>query len=112
MPRSTATAGFTASVVLLSALGTALGIFSDADYEERVIGLSTGDVLLFYTDGVTETENAEGRMFELEGLLDALHKHADSSAQEILTGIRSEVRAFAEPCVPTDDFTMVAVRVL
>ncbi len=100
------------SVLLLSALGTALGIFPDATYEERVIGLSTGDILLFYTDGVTETEDAEGRMFEIEGLLDALHKHADGSAQDILTGIRDEVRAFAEPRVPTDDFTMVAVRVL
>ncbi len=100
------------SVLLLSSLGTALGIFPDAKYEERVIGLSTGDILLFYTDGVTETENAEGKMFEIDGLLDALHKHAGQPARDILTGIQHEVRAFAEPHNPTDDFTMVVVRVL
>lgn len=99
------------SILLLNALGTALGIFPDAQYEERVIGLSTGDILLFYTDGVTETENAEGKMFEIDGLLDALNTHADGSALDILNGIRQEVIAFAEPHVPTDDFTMVAVRV-
>lgn len=100
------------SIVLLNALGTALGIFPDAQYQERVIGLSKGDVLLFYTDGVTETENADGQMFEIDGLLGALHKYSDRPAQEILTGIRQEVSTFAEPRVPTDDFTMVAVRVL
>jgi len=49
------------TVILLNALGTALGIFADASYEERVIGLSSGDILLFYTDGVTETRMLRGR---------------------------------------------------
>jgi sigma-B regulation protein RsbU (phosphoserine phosphatase) len=100
------------TVVLLGSLGTALGVFPDAEYEERVVGLSQGDLLLFYTDGVTEAFGRDGNMFEIDRLIRALDKHANSSARDILQGIRQEVTSFAGSDVLSDDFTMVAVRVL
>jgi sigma-B regulation protein RsbU (phosphoserine phosphatase) len=99
------------TVVLLHSLGTALGAFPTAEYEERVIGLSEGDLLLFYTDGVTEASDPEGNMFEIEGLVQSLHTHAELPAAEILRAIREDVISFTGSDVLSDDFTMVAVRV-
>jgi sigma-B regulation protein RsbU (phosphoserine phosphatase) len=99
------------SVVLLNSLGTALGVFPKAEYEERVIGLSEGDLLLFYTDGVTEAADSKGNMFEIEGLVQSVHTHAALPAAEILSAIRDDVISFAGSDVLSDDFTMVAVRV-
>ena len=100
------------NTMLLDALGTALGIFRDARYEERVIGLHPGDVLLLYTDGVPDVVGKDGEMFDLDRLIDLVHKHAKLSAASILENIRRDVMEFADPLAPVDDFTMVAVKVL
>ncbi|GAB4314575.1 MAG: hypothetical protein Kow0074_01650 [Candidatus Zixiibacteriota bacterium] len=99
-------------VVLLNALGTALGLFPKTDYEERVIGLTAGDVLFLYTDGVTDVVDKKGEEFEIDRLIGVLKKHADLKVPDILRNVRNDVMAYADPDAQVDDFTMVAIKVL
>lgn len=101
-------------VVYLQALGTALGIFPDAVYEERVLGLARGDILLLYTDGVTDAVDREGNSFEMERLVESLKvaQSRGASARDIVDSVCKSVTDFADPDSATDDFTMVVVRAL
>ncbi|HKY04371.1 MAG TPA: GAF domain-containing SpoIIE family protein phosphatase, partial [Blastocatellia bacterium] len=62
--------------------GTIIGMFDQCHYEEETIQLRAGDLLIAYTDGVTEALNAYGEEFGEERLLDALREAGDLSAEE------------------------------
>jgi len=100
------------SIVMLSDGGLALGILDDAQFVERAVGLNAGDVILLYTDGVTDVIGADGSMFDTERLLAALHRHAHLSSQQIIDAVRRELQEFADPGAPVDDLTLVCVKVL
>ncbi len=89
-----------------------MGIKTDVKYEERSIPLKKGDLLLFYTDGVNETINAEKEMFEVDRIKQVLQK-ADQTAgtKEITDAIIRETVGFRKEHPQNDDLTMVAVRV-
>ena len=100
------------TIFLLKEGGTALGIFKDAKYEERAVSLVPGDLLVFYTDGVTEAIGTDGSMFEIDRLIDLLHSMALRPARDIVVAVREAIRDFADPNAPDDDITMVVIRVL
>ncbi|MBI5866780.1 MAG: SpoIIE family protein phosphatase, partial [candidate division Zixibacteria bacterium] len=100
------------TVILLKEGGTALGIFKDSKYEERAISLASGDLVVFYTDGVTEATGMDGSMYELERLIDVLHASVGKPAQEIVTAVQESINAFADPEGAWDDITMVVIRIL
>ena len=100
------------TIFLLKEGGTALGIFKDAKYEERAVSLVPGDLLVFYTDGVTEAVGTDGSMFEIDRLIDLLHSMTQHSAKEIVEGVQEAIQAFADPAAAVDDITMVVIRVL
>jgi sigma-B regulation protein RsbU (phosphoserine phosphatase) len=84
-----------------------LGIYSDIAYEERAQALCPGDVLLFYTDGVSEAARADGSLLGAEFLLDALPPPLPLSADEIAAGIEAEVLRLARP---QDDLTLLVLK--
>lgn len=100
------------TIFLLKEGGTALGIFKDSKYEERAISLASGDMLVFYTDGVTEAMDKDGNMYELERLIDVLHASVERSAKEIISAVQESIHAFADPEAVWDDITMVVIRIL
>ncbi len=100
------------TVILLKEGGTALGIFKDSKYDERAISLASGDLVVFYTDGVTEATGKDGSMYELERLIDVLHASVGKPAQEIVTAVQESIHAFADPEGAWDDITMVVIRIL
>jgi sigma-B regulation protein RsbU (phosphoserine phosphatase) len=59
------------SIDWLQAGGAPVGMFSDSNYEEGLVGLDPGDLILAYTDGVIEAANQSGEEWGLEGLLNA-----------------------------------------
>jgi serine phosphatase RsbU (regulator of sigma subunit) len=65
----------TGEVVVLSTEGYFLGVFEDADYEEKSVVVNTGDRLYLFTDGATLLGNSEGRSFEYEDLYKVILKH-------------------------------------
>ncbi len=90
--------------------GPALGVIPDADYEERPIFLVSGDLLFFYTDGVTEAENDKGEQFGEERLVEILVKNKNLSARDIRLLIYDELISFASSTHIFDDLTMIVLR--
>ena len=71
--------------------------------------LQTGDRVLFYTDGITERENAAGEMYELPRLCEALSRSHALPAGELLQAVIQDVDAFAAGEEPHDDQTLLLV---
>jgi sigma-B regulation protein RsbU (phosphoserine phosphatase) len=90
--------------------GLALGIVQDTDYEERPIFLQSGEMILFYTDGVTEAKNKKGEDFGVERLIALIRKSRMLSAPALLQKIYDEVKSFAAETHIFDDLTMVAIK--
>jgi serine phosphatase RsbU (regulator of sigma subunit) len=93
----------------LPATGPALGIMLDADFAIRQTSLEPGDVLLSYTDGVTEARNARGEFYTKARLLSLVETGAPSAAA-LLDRIEANVRAYMDGAEPADDITMLALR--
>jgi sigma-B regulation protein RsbU (phosphoserine phosphatase) len=92
-----------------------LGIDTDQTYKESTATLDPGDLLLLYTDGITEAtptpKQKTGRqLFGLERLDTTLRDCRSQSAQACVDRIRSEIAAFANNAPPTDDQTLLALR--
>lgn len=90
--------------------GPALGVIDKSEFEERPIFINKGDILLFYTDGVTEVVNSEGEEFGLEGLVETLKKYRNLPAQEIHRKIYYDITEFASPTHSFDDLTMIVLK--
>jgi sigma-B regulation protein RsbU (phosphoserine phosphatase) len=73
--------------------------------------LAQGDRLLFYTDGITERETADERMYELSGLTETLIDSHGRSSEDLLQDVIRSVDAFADGEEPHDDQTLLLVSV-
>lgn len=101
---------------LLNPRGLAIGmergpIFSST-IEERAVPIQSGDVFIFYTDGISEAMNKNGDEFGEDRLSQLVSQHARESAQTILDKITHDVTHFANGAKQHDDFTMVVVKVV
>ena len=94
----------------LVAHGIVLGAFPEIELEECEIEVAPGDLLVFYTDGVTEAMDADHQLFETERLQAAVAAKPHASTQEILEAVVDAVRAFTGDAPQSDDMTLVAVK--
>jgi sigma-B regulation protein RsbU (phosphoserine phosphatase) len=78
-------------------------------YERGYTSLGPGSVLLFYTDGITEAENAEGEMFEVARLRRLLRSREWTTAEELVREVYQATRDFSNVDPSVDDQTVVAV---
>jgi sigma-B regulation protein RsbU (phosphoserine phosphatase) len=92
--------------------GLILGVKDDVIFEECNIKLTSGDVLVFYTDGLTEACDGEGEMFGVGGLYDHLTDCLQLSADNILDSIYARVHAFTGSKSFQDDISLVVVKIL
>jgi sigma-B regulation protein RsbU (phosphoserine phosphatase) len=90
--------------------GLPMGTFDGATYEERVVPLSPGDVVVFYTDGLTEA-HAESDDYGTERLSEQLSAAAAGTATEIGERILESVDAFLGEAPRSDDLTLIVVKV-
>ena len=90
--------------------GLLLGVFPEALYERASVKLNPGDIIAFYTDGVTEATNEAGDMFTEERLVEALHHHRGAHAREIHDTILECVREFQCGRPLDDDLTLILVK--
>lgn len=90
--------------------GLILGLFPHASYEEETLNLEPGDVLVVFSDGLTEALNVAGEEFGEERLLACLHANRSRPPAEMLDGVLSAVRAFAVNAVQHDDVTALVLR--
>ena len=90
--------------------GPILGVTTNAVYEERPIFLMKGDTVVFYTDGVTEVFDENGKQFGAERLIEQVKTQRDKSAIEISDHVYKEVTKFAGSEHVYDDFTMMIIK--
>jgi sigma-B regulation protein RsbU (phosphoserine phosphatase) len=90
--------------------GTVVGAFPLARYEERTVLLCPGDLLVAYTDGITEPENAYGEMFGEDRLKELLVKHEAADSSEIIAHTMEAVVEWTGSSELQDDMTMIVAR--
>lgn len=90
---------------------TVLGLFEDRKYIECYCNLQPGDVVVLYTDGVTEA-GQDGEEFGLARLVDTIRRHRQAAAHELAQTIYQKARAFASPAPLGDDLTVVVIKAL
>ena len=90
--------------------GIILGVFEPIQIDERRITLLPDDVILFYTDGVTEALSPSDTMFTTQRLVEVLRNHASKSAQEIANAIVDAYTKFAAGTEQSDDITFFVVK--
>ena len=97
--------------VELATHGPPWGMMPDVTYDkpERV-GLSSGDVILVFTDGFFEWENASGEAFGTERVKAVVRTHRDKSAGEIIQRLYEAVSQFATGTLQGDDLTAIVVK--
>lgn len=93
----------------LNSTGTVLGLFEEWESPTMECPLSSGDVLALYTDGVTESFNAEGEEFGEDRLADSLRRHREQSASKIVSAIVADIQRFS-PGEQHDDITLIVAK--
>jgi sigma-B regulation protein RsbU (phosphoserine phosphatase) len=95
----------------LDAEGLILGVKRKVDFEEKKETLHPGDLLLLYTDGVTEAENHEGQFFGEDRLCSLLEDNHDLPPQQFIDNLLAEVRLFTGVQNFNDDVSLVVMKV-
>ncbi len=98
------------TVEMLSSRGMALGVLSTVELYEHELSLQSGDIVVFYTDGVTEATNTDDEMFGLERLREAVTCAEHDSAQSVMDTLLNAVQEFVGRQEQTDDLTVVVLR--
>jgi sigma-B regulation protein RsbU (phosphoserine phosphatase) len=91
--------------------GAAIALIEESEFREEKIRLEPGDVLLLYTDGVTEAMNEKGEEFGREKLAEVVRHEASSSAKDLIQRIRQELAEFTGRQSLADDATIVACKI-
>jgi sigma-B regulation protein RsbU (phosphoserine phosphatase) len=92
--------------------GPAVGAMSGLAYEESKICLSKEDIILLYTDGITEAMDRAQNFFSEERLADILSSLGDISAEDVVNYTVSEVKRFEDGTDQVDDITILSVQFL
>jgi sigma-B regulation protein RsbU (phosphoserine phosphatase) len=100
------------SITQLTAGGMVLGLFPDLEFDQASVQLQSGDVLLIFTDGVTEALNAAGEEFGETRVRNFLIAHHDQPAQALADRLAESVRAWSAGVPLHDDVTFVVMRVV
>ena len=97
---------------LLETGGLLLGVMKDMPYERGVVTLSPGDLLVMFTDGVTEAMSPDGEEFHEDRLEAILRNEHEKSAKEILDTVRQAIIDFTgSETELSDDLTMIVMKV-
>jgi sigma-B regulation protein RsbU (phosphoserine phosphatase) len=90
--------------------GLLLGVFPEAVYESSSVTLHASDILLLYSDGVTEARSPEGEEYGEERLEAFLREHRALAPGDLVNALISEVESFTNAAQLADDVTVVVIR--
>ena len=90
--------------------GLILGAFDFATYESFPLILKQGDILVVYSDGVTEAQDPKGEMFGEERLIQLIKNEAPSGGEALEKGILQSIEEFTRGVAQTDDITFLLVE--
>jgi sigma-B regulation protein RsbU (phosphoserine phosphatase) len=98
------------SIERLGSTGIALGMFEKSTYEAVNTTIDAGDLLILYSDGITEAENPAGQPFEEAGLERFVAAHALDTPAQLAPGILRAVEGHARDSRFTDDLTVLLLK--
>ncbi len=90
--------------------GLILGLMEQIEFDEGKITLNPDEVLVLYTDGVTEAVNKRKQEFEMTRLIATVKKSADKSAAEIMSDVVERVEKFSSGVDQSDDITLMVIK--
>ena len=100
----------TDSIELHTVKGVAIGFLEEYKYRQGEIQLNKGDIVIFYTDGITEAENSNKEMFGLERLKEVSYNNKNKSPKELRKVILESINRFRKDYEQTDDLTFVILK--
>lgn len=100
----------TDSIELHTVKGVAIGFLEEYKYRQGEIQLNKGDIVIFYTDGITEAENSNKEMFGLERLKEVIYNNKNKSPKELRKVILDSINRFRKDYEQTDDLTFVILK--
>ena len=86
-----------------------VGLFDDFDYGEKVLKLSKNDKLFLYTDGVTEAEDAEEKLYSDQKLIDCVRAHFESQPRDLIHFVEEDIALHVKDNQQSDDLTMLSI---
>jgi sigma-B regulation protein RsbU (phosphoserine phosphatase) len=90
--------------------GLVLGVITDTQYSDDSVQLEPGDMIVTYTDGVTEAMNTRRTLYSEERLQETLTSLAGRSVEEAVSAIVTSVKKYADGAPQSDDIAALAVR--
>ena len=93
----------------LDRTGVPLGILDSGTWQQGTAHINSGDVLLLYTDGITEAENAQEAFFDEDRLREFVRASLGRSARDIQIGLIAQADAFVGDAPQHDDITLMVV---
>jgi serine phosphatase RsbU (regulator of sigma subunit) len=89
-----------------------LGFFSKMEFSTAEVQLSPGDIIVLYTDGITDAENESGDCFGVQRLMDCVANQYGSSCEEIKNGILKAIQSFCGRLNREDDSSILVMKFL
>jgi sigma-B regulation protein RsbU (phosphoserine phosphatase) len=93
-----------------SAAGLMLGATPDGCYQSSSLELKTGDLVVCYTDGVTEAMNLQQELFAQDRLRESVAGMEKAEAEHLVRVLHAEIRAFAQGAPQSDDIAILALK--
>jgi sigma-B regulation protein RsbU (phosphoserine phosphatase) len=100
----------TGKIEELGSNASVLGLFDDASYESCAFRLDKGDILVVYSDGLTDARNPQEEMFGEKRLLGIIRQEAPSGSQALEQKFLTAIEEFTQGIPQTDDITFVVVE--
>ncbi|MFH1453640.1 MAG: SpoIIE family protein phosphatase [Armatimonadota bacterium] len=96
-------------VETLNSAGLLIGVNNNETYGQETVSIEQGDILILYTDGITEARSKEGELFGFERLKNIISESKDLSSQKIADKIYNEIQKFTLKNL-SDDFTLLVIK--
>jgi sigma-B regulation protein RsbU (phosphoserine phosphatase) len=96
--------------VMLDATGLLLGVMENVVYKQSKVVLDPGDILMLYSDGITESMNLKMEELGLKALLSTLEKFQNDSADNIRDKVKERIKQHAGNVPQSDDITMMIIK--
>ena len=91
--------------------GFVLGVEAQAEYEIETVALKNGDCLLFYTDGLIDAANFDGKFWGRQRMLEAAKKFTADTAEQMVKNILTYRRRFVGLATQIDDTSIIVIKV-
>ncbi len=98
------------SITLLPPTGGLLGILENQSFKVENLTMQPGDILVLYTDGITESQNSDHELYGENRLMNIIRKEKNKSSKEIAVNIIDSVIKFCINSTYTDDKTIVVIK--